>query len=240
MSSSSIRSRTPRRSSPDSTADARERLLQAAHDMVWAQGAAHFRVLDVAARAGANVALINYHCGGREGLLREVLRHNSAAVAKVRADRLDALVEACAPRPPPMEEVLKAWLRPVFEGVQRRQSGTMHALVSHLMFAAGMDEASRRTLVPEILQVDARFLEVLARCRPDLTRRTIAWRMASAIGGYNYVFAQEEPTGVRDTAPANAAPASFEEAYQELLAFMVGGFGAPAPQPAKKARRPTR
>lgn len=244
MPSSSIPSRTPRRSSPDSTADARERLLRAALDMIWAQGPANFKVLEVAARADANVALINYHFGGRDGLLREVLRRSGAAVAKVRSQRLDALVVACAPKPPPLEEVVKAWLQPVFEGVQRRKSGSMHALLSHLLFATGMDVPSRRAMVSEVLRVDARFVDVLMQCRPDLTRRTITWRMASAIGSYNYVFGQEEPTSLHDAAQANGAPASFQEAYEELLAFMVGGFGAPAPrsaaQPVKATRRAAR
>ena len=67
-------------SSPDTT---REALLLAATQLFAEQGYAGARVREIAERAGANVAAINYHFGGKQALYLEVLRRQ----ASVRIER---------------------------------------------------------------------------------------------------------------------------------------------------------
>jgi AcrR family transcriptional regulator len=57
-------------------ADARDELLDAAHALMSERGGIDVPVLDIAQRAGLNVALVNYYFGGKDGLLLELaLRH---------------------------------------------------------------------------------------------------------------------------------------------------------------------
>ena len=68
----------------------RERLLQAAHDLISEKGLAGFKVVDVAARARANVAMFDHPFGSRHLLLDEAVRLAAVGVAWVRAERVDS------------------------------------------------------------------------------------------------------------------------------------------------------
>jgi AcrR family transcriptional regulator len=56
---------------PDST---RDRLLEAAGEIFAERGFREATIRDICGRAGANIAAINYHFGGKERLYSEVLR----------------------------------------------------------------------------------------------------------------------------------------------------------------------
>ncbi|WP_428264750.1 TetR/AcrR family transcriptional regulator [Haliangium sp.] len=81
-----------RKPSSAATGSARERLLDAARDVVAASGwnAATSRVL--ADHAGLNLALINYHFGGKDALLLAALERSMVGLAEqltVEPDQLD-------------------------------------------------------------------------------------------------------------------------------------------------------
>ena len=61
---------------------ARERILEAALDVLKAEGYAGMTNAKVAARSGQNKALISYHFGSKAGLVAEVARAMSAAITE--------------------------------------------------------------------------------------------------------------------------------------------------------------
>ena len=61
----------------------RERLLEAAGEVFAQKGFREATIREICARAGANIAAINYHFGGKERLYAEVLRY----VDSMKADR---------------------------------------------------------------------------------------------------------------------------------------------------------
>ena len=88
MTSTARRSGRPKKE--DDRANARERLLNAAHELMCERSTIDVPVNEIANRAGLNVALINYYFGGKDGLLLQLaMRHQSGYSAV-----LDTLLEA--------------------------------------------------------------------------------------------------------------------------------------------------
>jgi AcrR family transcriptional regulator len=74
--------KTGRPKKDDERADARELLLDAAHELMCERSTIDVPVNEIAGRAGLNVALINYYFGGKEGLLLQLaMRHRSGYAA---------------------------------------------------------------------------------------------------------------------------------------------------------------
>jgi AcrR family transcriptional regulator len=67
----------------------RERLIEAARELMIEHGVLEVSVADITQRAGVNVALVSYHFGGREGLMLAVARQDAALalsnLARLRA-----------------------------------------------------------------------------------------------------------------------------------------------------------
>lgn len=61
--------------SGDAASDTRERLLNAAGEVFAEQGFKDATIREICKRAGANLASVNYHFGGKERLYSEVLHH---------------------------------------------------------------------------------------------------------------------------------------------------------------------
>src|SRR5829696_8158372 len=73
---------------PENDADTRLRLLRAAGLVFAEQGFRDATVRDICARAGANVAAVSYHFGGKEELYGALLQHlGRQAIARHPPDR---------------------------------------------------------------------------------------------------------------------------------------------------------
>lgn len=77
-------------------ADTRQRLIDAASEIFIEQGYKAAKIRDIVQRAGANVAAVNYHFNGKEGLYAEVIRQHAAQAIEDFAHA--AAEEPCAPK----------------------------------------------------------------------------------------------------------------------------------------------
>ena len=66
-------SRGPGRPDAARAGEARQALLLAARELMTEKGLPAVTVREIAERAGVQAALVNYHFGGKEGLLRSVV-----------------------------------------------------------------------------------------------------------------------------------------------------------------------
>jgi len=225
--STSVRRRASRTSEGAAPPDSRERLVQSAHELVVERGLSGLKVLDVAARANANVALISYHFGNRDGLLDEVVRRTAAQIARSRSKQLAALLDASGAKLPDPRAVLHCWIDPWIENVEQANNRGVMQLLLHVMFAADVEQERKERLLVDSVAVTGQFLDVLGRCYPDVPREKLTWRMLCAIGSSYLVLSQKAPVGWDTLAGQSVGSARMEDAADELVAFILGGFAAP-------------
>jgi AcrR family transcriptional regulator len=122
--------------------DARERILEAACDLIAAEGIDDVRIARVAMKARASTALVHHYFSTREELLEQALLHSFEQVGDERFTEGDgealtataALAEAieeCLPRPGRLERDwvlwVELWLRAVREPDLRPLAATLYA-----------------------------------------------------------------------------------------------------------------
>lgn len=85
-------------------ADTRQRLIEAASEIFIEQGYKAAKIRDIVHRAGANVAAVNYHFNGKEGLYAEVIRQHAAQA-------IEDFTHAAAGEPRAPEAQLRNYVR---------------------------------------------------------------------------------------------------------------------------------
>lgn len=221
--------------------DIRQRLLDAGHEVLAEQGLGGFKVVDVANRARANVAMINYHFGGRDGLLDEVILLAGERIGRHRRKALLEVMAHHAPSVPQAEEILQCWLTPLYEALNRSGEREVMLAMVHLMFAADAHESRKIAVLQGVLDVTKEFVDALEKCLPEVGREAIAWRMMCAVGSCYLVLTQRSPIGWSTL--AGSASTRTEErtqmAMDQLTSFIVAGMRSPAKVPTQSDHRVT-
>jgi AcrR family transcriptional regulator len=135
---------------------ARERILEAACDLIATDGIDEVRIARVARRAGASTALVHHYFSTREELLERALQHSFAGLAEERfgpesddehrpgetaTEGLMRAIDQCLPLPGPQEDEWVLWvelwlravrdpgLRPVAADLYERYRGWFAAAI---------------------------------------------------------------------------------------------------------------
>lgn len=150
---------------PPRAADAatRERLLASAVRLFAERGFKRVTVRDICRSAGANVASVNYHFGGKGGLYREVLR---AASDVMRATN-DLACQAGAGLPP--DERLRRYIRVSLRAVVTQAAPSWIPRLIHREIAdptPAFDALVDQGVRPRVEALSAIVAEILG-CRPD-------------------------------------------------------------------------
>lgn len=103
--------------------ETRERLIEVSARLFAERGFSKVTVREICRRAHANVAAINYHFGGKDGLYQEIV---SAAIRTMQRTTAD-IREAGARRP--AEEQLEIFVRIFLSRVMQHKDGWIHQLM---------------------------------------------------------------------------------------------------------------
>jgi TetR/AcrR family transcriptional regulator, regulator of cefoperazone and chloramphenicol sensitivity len=116
------RGRTRRAVPQAAAADTRARLLEAAGEVFAESGYQAATVRRISARAGVNVALVNYHFRDKLGLYNEVLRDS------IRAAHLEPIRHALDQAAPP-EEILRRVVQARLESIRSAELPDRHVRI---------------------------------------------------------------------------------------------------------------
>lgn len=190
------------------SSDARQLLLDAAERLFGENGVAETSVRAITGAAGLNVAMVNYHFGSKENLVRAVVDRRQSAL---NAERL-RLLDECSTSD--SDQVLYAMAAPALK-----------LAFEHPHFA---QLASRLRLDPDrtlwrdyragASEVTARFQQALRTALPHLNEAEVAARMHYMQGGMLHLWAH--------------CPLPTEDSYETQLARFVTFYGAALKAPA--------
>jgi len=172
---------------PDGAAHERSRttrtaLLDAAERIFADRGYAGASLRAITEAAGANLGAVNYHFGSKEELLWEVISRRVSPINRERLRLLEDCRRAANGGPPAIEDVLRAFVAPVF---------SLHAGagVDPFVRLAGRMYSEPLPQLPKLharlfREVTGRFLDALSEALPGLSRKELWWQLQLVVGTF--------------------------------------------------------
>jgi len=206
---------------PEST---RQQLLDAAERLFAEQGVHRASLRSITREAGANLASVNYHFGSKAALIREVLARRLAPLSAERLARLEAL-QAAYEGPPPVREIVEAFVAPVLEMVQTEPRGHAFARFG-LRLLTDPDDSLRDVLLEQFASTMKAFTDALTRALPELSPAEVAWRFHFMVGSLTHIvglgrLVERYTGGLCD-------PRDVGEVIRQLVRFLEGGLSRPS------------
>jgi AcrR family transcriptional regulator len=145
-------------------------ILDAAERLFAEHGYEGASVRDIAAAAGAQIASISFHHGGKETLFERVVERRASELSGLRLDALAAL--KLSNRPVTLEDLLSAFLRPYLEKAAGGDAQWLAyaRLVAMVSADARWHRISERCFDP----VAARFIDEIAGLFPEADKSRVA------------------------------------------------------------------
>lgn len=209
---------------------ARARILAAAARLFAERGLAGVGLREITAAAGTNLAAVNYHFGSKEKLLEALFAQRARPITEERL-RLLSLCRPGRGRPPMLEQVLEAFLRPAFS--HGAEFGRLRARLSV------ESEALYRRILSEAFDASTRaFLDAVIAALPGLPPAEVTWRFHFMLG--TMVSSMANSGRIQSISDDAIDPAAPDAVLARLTPFLAAGFRAPLPKPAKRAENAAR
>ncbi|MGC4084926.1 MAG: CerR family C-terminal domain-containing protein [Vicinamibacterales bacterium] len=198
----------------DDEGETRQRLLDAARRLFAEQGYRRVTVREICGRAGANVAAINYHFGGKQGLYREIL--DEAIVVMRETSELAMRAGQGAT----VEQRLRAFIRVFIQRVSSEGNPWIRQLMAHEMAEPtdGLDHVVQEAIVPRIEYMKGLVAEILGADEDDER----VWRCVLSVQSQFHTI-MAKPVAERLVPGMTGDPASLERLARHIADFSIGG-----------------
>jgi AcrR family transcriptional regulator len=223
--------RGPRTSSGRTT---RERILDAAERLFAAQGFHAVSVRDITASAGVDVALVNYHFGGKLALFEDVFMRRAEVLNAERLRRLELVVAKAAPKPPSIEAIIDAFTHPLLDRSARGGPGwkAYFALIAQVNNSTEFGGLMMTRYFDPVVHA---FIAALRSTMPDCDERDIFWSYHFLSGAITLTFAE---TGRIDNLSQGLCRSSdLDSVHERLVPYVAAGFRALCLRSAAAKRR---
>ena len=211
-----------------SRSDTRERCLRAAETLFLEHGYDGTSLRLITAKAKVNLAAVNYHFGGKEGLFQAMLARRLDPLGDARLALLNQYQREAGKAALDCEPILAALFIPALALARDAKRGGKDFL--RLLGRAYVDPSPtlRAFLSERYAPVVARFKEAFARALPQLSKHELSWRLHFLLGALSYTLSGT------DTWKLIAAlnPVETENdllLLKRLAPFLIAGLQAPVP-----------
>jgi AcrR family transcriptional regulator len=208
----------------------KDRILDAAERLFGENGVEATSLRAITAQAGVNLAAVNYHFQSKESLLHAVIARRLNPVNEKRLAMLDACEENAGDGPLPVEQVLDALLRPIFEMLSG-QAKAFTPIMGRIFTESA--ELTEQVFEKHLAHVARRFLPAFQRALPDLPYVELLWRLQFVYGVMSHTMGAGRI--VRFLAKGKCDTTDVEATMRRVEVFLLAGLKAPVPVEAEHA-----
>lgn len=210
-------------------ADTKGLILDTAEALFAERGFAATSLRTITARAGVNLASVNYHFGSKEALIRSLFERRIIPMNRERLRLLDELRVHHRGQAIPLEALIDAFMHPALELARDTEQGGAVFLRllgrSYTEPSTALHEAIRSMHEPVIDRFKAAFAEAL----PQLPSEEFYWRMHFMVGLLAYMMSGTDM--MRLVASCRRCdPMDTDAMIRRLQVFLSAGMRAPLPQ----------
>jgi len=212
--------------------ETRTRILDVAEELFMQHGFEGTSMRVLTAKAGVNLAAVNYHFGSKDALVEAVFRRRLDPMNAARVAELDKL--EAEHRSPSPEAIIRAFITPGLKLMEDGKNGGRN--FTRLL---GRTYSEPNKLVRQLIgQMYApamqRYKAALERALPQMPREELVWRMHFMFGTVAYTLAATDTVQlIAGCKPEDRYDAQLLE--ERLTAFLEAGLNAPEKSSIKKA-----
>ena len=211
--------------------ETRTRILDAAEELFMLQGFGGTSMRLLTAKAGVNLAAVNYHFGSKDALIEAVFRRRLDPMNVARIAALEALE---AGGTPDADAIIRAFVGPSLRMMEDAKGGSRNFI--RLLGRTYTEPAKAvRLLIGQMYAPTMeRYKAALERALPQMPRDELVWRMHFMFGTLAYTLAATDTVQlIAGCKPEDRHDARLLE--ERLTAFLAAGLHAPLKSSIKKA-----
>jgi AcrR family transcriptional regulator len=212
--------------------ETRTRILDAAEELFMQHGFEGASMRLLTARAGVNLAAVNYHFGSKHALIEALFRRRLDPMNAARLAALDKL--EAEPRPAEPERIIRAFVGESLRMIEDARGGGRNFI--RLLGRTYTEPAKPLRALIGLLYapVMARFKAAFERALPQMPREELVWRMHFMFGTLSYTLAATDVVQlIAGCKPEDRYDARLLE--DRLTAFLAAGLAAPLKTAVRKA-----
>jgi len=212
--------------------ETRTRILDAAEELFMQHGFEGTSMRLLTARAGVNLAAVNYHFGSKHALIEALFRRRLDPMNAARLAALDKLEAEARPAEP--ERIIRAFVGESLRMIEDAKGGGRTFI--RLLGRTYTEPAKPvRALIGQLYApVMARFKSAFERALPHMPREEVVWRMHFMFGTLSYTLAATDAVQlIAGFKPEDRHDARLLE--DRLTAFLAAGLAAPLKTTVRKA-----
>jgi len=204
------------------------RILDAAEELFMQHGFEGTSMRTLTAKAGVNLAAVNYHFGSKDALIEAVFRRRLDPMNAARIAELDRLENAAGGAALAPEAIIRAFLGASLALIEDAKCGGRNFI---RLLGRAYTEPSKpiRVLIGQLYApAMSRFKSAFERALPELPKEELIWRMHFMFGTLAYTVAATDTVQlIAGCKPEDRYDAALLE--ERLTAFLYAGVLAPLP-----------
>jgi AcrR family transcriptional regulator len=206
--------------------ETRTRILDAAEELFMLHGFEATSMRQLTARAGVNLAAVNYHFGSKDALIEAVFRRRLDQMNATRIAELDRLEKEGGGGPPSPQQIIGAFIGASLRMIEDASGGGRNFI--RLLGRTYTDPQKHiRSLIGQLYApAMERYKAAFERALPQMPRDELIWRMHFMFGTLAYTLAATDTVQlIAGCKPEDRYDARLLEA--RLTAFLQAGLLAP-------------